>query len=234
MRAPYPGAPRPGEPSPLTARSGRTAVRPGAHDVPPPPLLPPQTPPPKPPGARRTGRCATPPAGGRPRVSSSRSSSVPVLPPKPHAQTHMHTHTRTTTHTSTHTHTHTYIRIPRRRLPPKHPPHPPHPNPPTHAPGHRSNNTASEHAMMLRLMVDDITHWARDYKVWGGGWLGWLVGACEVRIQGPVVKCGFGASGCDAGPRGAAPFGPPGGRREARPAAPRGPRRPRPGGRLPV
>lgn len=27
------------------------------------------------------------------------------------------------------------------------------------------NNTASEHAMMLRLMVDDIVHWARDYKV---------------------------------------------------------------------
>ncbi|KAI8468427.1 MAG: glycoside hydrolase superfamily [Monoraphidium minutum] len=29
------------------------------------------------------------------------------------------------------------------------------------------NNTASEHRMMLRLMVDDITHWARTYKVDG-------------------------------------------------------------------
>lgn len=27
------------------------------------------------------------------------------------------------------------------------------------------NNTASEHAMMLRLMIDDIVHWARTYKV---------------------------------------------------------------------
>jgi hypothetical protein len=38
------------------------------------------------------------------------------------------------------------------------------------------NNTASEHAMMLRLMVDDITHWAKDYKVglWAGGGLGGL------------------------------------------------------------
>ena len=29
------------------------------------------------------------------------------------------------------------------------------------------NNTASEHAMCERLIVDDITHWARNYKVCG-------------------------------------------------------------------
>lgn len=29
------------------------------------------------------------------------------------------------------------------------------------------NNTASEHAMCERLIVDDITHWARNYKVGG-------------------------------------------------------------------
>lgn len=27
------------------------------------------------------------------------------------------------------------------------------------------NNTASEHAMCERLVVDDIVHWAKDYKV---------------------------------------------------------------------
>lgn len=26
------------------------------------------------------------------------------------------------------------------------------------------NNTASEHAMCERLVIDDIVHWARDYK----------------------------------------------------------------------
>jgi hypothetical protein len=31
------------------------------------------------------------------------------------------------------------------------------------------NNTASEHRMMLRLMVDDLVHWARDYKARRGG-----------------------------------------------------------------
>ena len=29
------------------------------------------------------------------------------------------------------------------------------------------NNTASEHAMMRRLMVDDAVHWAVDYRVAG-------------------------------------------------------------------
>ena len=28
------------------------------------------------------------------------------------------------------------------------------------------NNTATEHLMMERLVIDDITHWARTYKVW--------------------------------------------------------------------
>ena len=34
------------------------------------------------------------------------------------------------------------------------------------------NNTASEHAMMGRLMRDDAAHWVQDYGVggWGGGW----------------------------------------------------------------
>ena len=27
------------------------------------------------------------------------------------------------------------------------------------------NNTASEHAMCERLVIDDMLHWARDYKV---------------------------------------------------------------------
>lgn len=27
------------------------------------------------------------------------------------------------------------------------------------------NNTASEHGMCERLVIDDIVHWARDYKV---------------------------------------------------------------------
>ncbi len=27
------------------------------------------------------------------------------------------------------------------------------------------NNTASEHAMCERLVIDDIVHWAKDYKV---------------------------------------------------------------------
>lgn len=27
------------------------------------------------------------------------------------------------------------------------------------------NNTASEHAMCERLIIDDMLHWARDYKV---------------------------------------------------------------------
>lgn len=26
------------------------------------------------------------------------------------------------------------------------------------------NNTASEHAMCERLIVDDLVHWAKDYK----------------------------------------------------------------------
>jgi pullulanase len=29
------------------------------------------------------------------------------------------------------------------------------------------NNTASEHLMMERLIVDDLVHWAKDYKVDG-------------------------------------------------------------------
>ena len=29
------------------------------------------------------------------------------------------------------------------------------------------NNTASEHAMMSRLIVDDLVHWAKDYKIDG-------------------------------------------------------------------
>ena len=29
------------------------------------------------------------------------------------------------------------------------------------------NNMASEHAMCERLIIDDITHWARNYKVGG-------------------------------------------------------------------
>jgi hypothetical protein len=48
------------------------------------------------------------------------------------------------------------------------------------------NNTASEHRMFERFMVDDLRHWATTYKVggwgegvdagWGGERLGWLVG----------------------------------------------------------
>lgn len=31
------------------------------------------------------------------------------------------------------------------------------------------NNTASEHRMFERFMVDDLRHWATTYKVGGGG-----------------------------------------------------------------
>ena len=33
------------------------------------------------------------------------------------------------------------------------------------------NNTASEHAMCERLIVDDVVHWVTSYKV-GVGWRG--------------------------------------------------------------
>ncbi len=41
------------------------------------------------------------------------------------------------------------------------------------------NNTASEHAMCERLIIDDIVHWAKDYKVTAS-----LCMLCELLILG--------------------------------------------------